>query len=330
MKLSAPEALLPKHRLEGFTCGEPALDEWLPRRTRANTTAESPGLRQGRYTRSIMSAWSSIAGPLLFAHRGASVERPENTLPAFELGLELGADVLELDVHPSRDGVFVVLHDATGSRMCGVERALSDCDWSEIAGWDAGFGFIDRDGQRSMAGRGIHPSRFDDVLDALPGALFNVDVKDAREPELRKLLALLRARGAEPRVLLTSFLAEVLGSVRRLGYAGPLGLSQRDVVRLVFTPAFVTRRFPFAGSRAQIPTRSGPLDLTRPGLLDKCRALGLALDYWVINEPEEARLLLQRGADGIITDDTRALVQVFASAPQTSAWRARHARVETA
>jgi len=273
-----------------------------------------------------MASWASIEGPLLFAHRGASLERPENSLPAFELGLALGADVLELDVHPSRDGVFVVSHDPTGARMCGVERALSACDWSEIARWDAGFGFIDREGRRAFAGAGIHPSRFDDVLDALPDALLNVDVKNAREPELRKLLDLIAARGAQSRVLLTSFVARVLGVVRRLGYQGPLGLSQREVVRLVFTPAFVTRRLPFAGRRVQIPTRSGPLDLTRPRLFRKCRDLGLSLDYWVINEPTEARHLLQRGAAGIITDDTRSLAQVFADAPETSPWRARHER----
>jgi glycerophosphoryl diester phosphodiesterase len=273
-----------------------------------------------------MVAWSGIEGPLLFAHRGASLERPENTLPAFELGLQLGADVLELDVHPSRDGVFVVSHDPTGTRMCGVERALSDCDWPEIARWDAGFGFVDREGRRSFAGAGVHPSRFEDVLDALPGALLNVDVKDAREAELRKLLDVIDARGAESRVLLTSFLACVLRVVRRLGYQGPLGLSQREVVRLVFTPAFVTRWLPFAGRRVQIPTRSGPLDLTRAAFFAKCRALGLALDYWVINEPEAARRLLQRGAAGIITDDTRSLASVFGDAPETSAWRSRRRR----
>jgi glycerophosphoryl diester phosphodiesterase len=273
-----------------------------------------------------MSSWATLDGPLLFAHRGASVERPENTLAAFELGLGLGADVLELDVHPTRDGVFVVSHDPHGARMCGVSRAIEDCDWTEVAGWDAGFGFVDREGRHSFRGAGIRPPRFDEVLDALPSAVFNVDVKDAKEPELRKLLAAIRMRGAEPRVLLTSFLAGVLGLVRRLGYAGPLGLSKLDVVRLVFTPSIATRLLPFAGRRAQIPTRSGPIDLTSPRLIRKCRSLELDVDYWVINEPEQARDLLARGASGIITDDARAIARVFAESERSAAWRARRAR----
>jgi glycerophosphoryl diester phosphodiesterase len=273
---------------------------------------------------SPVQSWSSIEGPLLFAHRGASSERPENTLAAFELGLQLGADVLELDVHPSRDGVLVVSHDPDALRSAGVARALADCDWPEIAGWDAGFGFQDERGERVFVGRGLGLPRFDDVLAALPNALFNVDVKLAREPELRSLLSIIAARQAESRVLLTSFSAEVLELVRRLRYEGPLGLAEREVRRLVMSPAFLTRWFPLAGSRVQIPVRSGRLDLSTRRLIDKCHRLGLSVDYWVIDDPAGAELLLERGADGIITDDTRALARLFASSPHTPSWRARH------
>lgn len=270
-------------------------------------------------------SWSSIEGPLLLAHRGASAERPENTLAAFELALDLGADVLELDVHPSRDGVLIVSHDPDALRSAGVARALADCDWAEIAGWDAGVGFQNSSGERPFAGRGLGLPRFEDVLTALPNALFNVDVKLARDHELRSLLAAIRARQAESRVLLTSFSSEVLGLVRSLRYEGPLGLAESEVKRLFMSPAFLTRWFPLAGSRVQIPVRTDWLDLSRARLIDKCHRLGLAVDYWVINDPAQAERLLARGADGIFTDDTRALARVFARSPRTAAWRARHA-----
>ena len=271
-----------------------------------------------------MSSWASIEGPLLFAHRGANRERPENTLPAFELGLELGADVLELDVHPSRDGVLVVSHDPTVLTSCGVDRALADADWHEIASWDAGFGFQDAQGKRSFAGGSVRLPRFDDVLAALPRALCNVDVKLAREHELRSLLSTIAARNAESRVLLTSFSAEVLNAVKRLGYEGPLGLAEDHVRRLVVSPAFVTRLFPLPGSRVQIPTKSGRFNLSSQRFIDKCHDLGLKVDYWVIDDAEEARVLLARGADGIMTDDTRRIAEVFATSDRTRAWQARH------
>jgi len=273
-----------------------------------------------------MVTWSELEPPLLFAHRGANRERPENTLPAFELALELGADVLELDVHATRDGVFVVSHDPTGERMCGVTRAIAEASWAEVATWDAGVGFTDPGGAKRFAGAGIHPSRFEDVLDALPHAVLNVDVKDASQRELELLLALIRARSAEPRVLLTSFLGPVIDRIRGLRYSGPIGLCRRDVFRLVFTPSAVSRRWPLAGQRAQIPTNFGPFDLAAPRLLEKCRRLGLAVDYWVVNEQNEAAHLLARGASGLISDDTRLMAQVFRTAPETAAWRARRAK----
>lgn len=246
-------------------------------------------------------------------------------MASFELGLELGADVIELDVHPSRDGVLIVSHDPDALRSAGVARAIGASDWREIAQWDAGFGFRDSAGQRPFAGRGVGLPRFDDVLAALPHALFNVDVKLAREPELRSLLSTIRTRKAESRVLLTSFSHEVLGLVRSLRYEGPIGLAEREVKRLVMSPAFLMRWFALEGSRVQIPVRSGFLDLGTARLIDKCHRLGLAVDYWVVDDPIEAERLLARGADGIITDDTRALARLFASSPRTSAWRARHA-----
>jgi glycerophosphoryl diester phosphodiesterase len=75
----------------------------------------------------------------------------------------------------------------------------------------------------------------------------------------------------------------------------------------------------------QIPVRTDRLDLSRTRLIDECNRLGLAIDYWVINHPAQAERLLARGADGIFTDDTRALARVFARSPRAAAWRARHA-----
>ena len=271
-----------------------------------------------------MTFWQSTPGPLLYAHRGASSECPENTLPSFQRAIELGADVLELDVHPTRDGVFVVSHDATGERVAGVRRSLAATSWSEVSSWDAGAGFIDRAGARPFVGQGIRLARFDEVLSTFPEMPLNVDVKAAGAGALERLIALVREARAEERVLLTSFSYRVLTNLRRLSYRGALGLSQLDVVRLVFSPGPLIRFFPLAGIRAQIPTRSGALDLTSQRFLAKCRALQLCVDYWVVNDPEQAALLLARGADGIVTDDPRTIARVFAAAPSAAAWRARH------
>jgi glycerophosphoryl diester phosphodiesterase len=76
--------------------------------------------------------------------------------------------------------------------------------------------------------------------------------------------------------------------------------------------------------RLQIPPRHGVLDLSRRGFIDKLHALGLAVDYWVVNVQAQAQALLERGADGIVTDVPRIMAPLFAASPRAAGWRARH------
>src|SRR6476661_6007058 len=101
--------------------------------------------------------------PLVFAHRGGSALAPENTIAAFENGLALGADGLELDVHLSRDGIVVVHHDAMLERTTNLQGPVSDRTAGELARADAGFFFRDRGGF-PFRGRGIGVPTLADVL----------------------------------------------------------------------------------------------------------------------------------------------------------------------
>jgi glycerophosphoryl diester phosphodiesterase len=75
-----------------------------------------------------------VAQPLIIAHRGASAEKPENTLAAFRRALALRVDGIELDVHVTRDGLAVVFHDDKLRRLTGVKGRLADHTWPELAG----------------------------------------------------------------------------------------------------------------------------------------------------------------------------------------------------
>ena len=89
----------------------------------------------------------AIARPIVFGHRGASGERPENTLISFERALALGADVIETDVHLARDGEVVILHDADLARTTDGQGDVSALDFAEIARLDAGHRFTSADGK---------------------------------------------------------------------------------------------------------------------------------------------------------------------------------------
>src|SRR5215208_1537916 len=80
--------------------------------------------------------------PLVFAHRGGGALAPENTIAAFDNGLALGADGLELDVHLSRDGVVVVHHDRTLERTTNLSGPIANRTADELARADAGYSFL--------------------------------------------------------------------------------------------------------------------------------------------------------------------------------------------
>jgi glycerophosphoryl diester phosphodiesterase len=246
----------------------------------------------------------------LYAHRGASAERPENTMPAFERAIEIGVDAIETDVHLTRDGHLIVSHDETAQRMTGARLAWADITLDDARLLDAGWGFVAPDGHRPYAGRGITIPTFSEVLDAFPVHHINVDLKEPRA--IGAMLEVVRKHRAEDRVTIASFHTSTAIAVRRRGYAGETGLSQGEVATLITLPAMVWRQLPFTGNAAQVPTQHGPLHFDRASFIAKCHAIGLRVDFWVIDDAAEAQRLLDLGADGIMTNDPAAIRPLFA------------------
>lgn len=247
----------------------------------------------------------------LYAHRGASAERPENTLPSFERAVELGVDALELDVHLTRDGHLIVAHDDTAARMCAAPVAWSALDLADVERLDAGWGFLAPDGTRPFAGTGIRVPTFEAVLDAFPQLRINVDIKRSGELGAAAMIAAIERARAGGRVTVASFHTSTMVALRRKGFAGETTLSRGEVGSLVSLPAVVWRQLPFTGTAAQVPVSQGPLRFDRAAFVAKCHSLGLRVDFWVIDDPAEVTRLLALGADGIMTNHPAAVRDAF-------------------
>ena len=246
---------------------------------------------------------------LLYAHRGASAERPENTMLAFQRAVEIGVDALEMDVHLTRDEQLIVAHDDTAARTCAAGYAWREIDLAAARRLDAGWGFVAADGSRPFAGKGVCVPTFEEVLDAFPNMRINVDLKGDRAVAV--MLDLLRRKKAEDRVTIASFQLGTLVAVRRRGYGGETALSQGEVASLLSLPAMLWRQLPFTGTAAQVPVKQGVIHFDRKAFIAKCHSLGLRVDFWTIDDRAEAARLLELGADGIMTNDPAALRPLF-------------------
>jgi glycerophosphoryl diester phosphodiesterase len=239
----------------------------------------------------------------LYGHRGASARLPENTLAAFERALAEGANALELDVHRTADDHFVVAHDPHGERLAGVSEHIRAVGLDQVKRWN-----VATTDNRDLDHHCV--PTLEEVLGAFPEIPMSIDLKPDDPDAVPSLLEVVARHDADDRVTLASFSTRVVRRMRALGYPGRTALSKLEVALIRFLPAKIARRY-VTGDAAHIPVRFGMVRLDGPPFIARCRALGLRVDYWVVDDPQDARHLLDAGATGIMSDDPAAIAPVF-------------------
>jgi glycerophosphoryl diester phosphodiesterase len=239
--------------------------------------------------------------PLVFAHRGGAALAPENTLPAFDRGLSLGADGLEMDVRLSRDGVVVVHHDATLERTTNGRGALSDHTAAELDQLDAAYQFT-LDGTFPMRGRGLRIPRLAHVLARYPASRHVVELK-MDSPELaRATIDAIREAGAVDRISIGSFHASAIATARAYEPRIQTGASTEEIRRQLMPGWFRRRKRPQAFQTLQVPESWTGVRIVSPGFVARAHEAGIAVWVWTVNQEDDIRRLLDWGVDGIMTD----------------------------
>jgi len=257
-------------------------------------------------------AYFSGPRPRLFAHRGASGVAPENTIAAFRLGVEAGATHLEMDVHATRDGRIVVVHDPTLDRTTDVTGAVRELDWAAVKKADAGAHFVDPSGGFPYAARGIRIPLLEEVLAVISEVPLNVEIKQSSPAIVGEVVALLDRAGATRRVLLAAESQAIMSEIRRV-YHGPTGFSADEV--LEFYQRSVESRmtgYRPPGAALQVPARHEGVEVVTEKFVTDAHRLGVEVHVWTVNEREEIRRLLRLDVDGIMSDLPALAAQVIA------------------
>jgi len=236
-------------------------------------------------------------GPLAIVHRGGAAEGRENTMPAFERAVELGFTHLETDVHATADGVLVAFHDDTLDRVTDASGRISRLPYATVAQARVG---------------GVDPvPRLVDLLEALPRARLNIDVK--HQQAVLPTVVLLRSMGVLDRVCVASFSDDRLSQLRKaLGDQVCSSLGPREIAGFVAAAARGRRWVAPAGARClQVPARVGPVPLVTRRFVAAAHEQGLAVHVWTVDEPAEMDRLLDLGVDGLMTDRPLVLKAVL-------------------
>ncbi len=247
---------------------------------------------------------------LVIGHRGNRAHAPEDTLPSFRQAVALGVDAVEMDLHLSRDGVPVVIHDPLLERTTDARGAVADRTVAELARVDAGARFS-RDGGRTTPyrGQGIHVPTLEEVLAALPTIPLILEIKALEAA--RPVLDLLERTGARERVVVGSFLDAALVPFAQAGIA--VAPAVRTLAGL-YVPAVLGLRRPLPFQTMCLPRFFNGLPLPIRGYARMMSAVGRPIHVWTVNARREARALWEAGVAGIISDDPAAMLAERAAA----------------
>ena len=245
------------------------------------------------------------------AHRGGAKLAPEATLPAFHASSAAGADVLEMDVRLTADGVLIVIHDALVDRTTDGTGPVAGKKLSELRRLNAGHHFQTAEGRFSYREDPVPIPTFEEVQKAHPDRRFIVEMKSAETAE--PLCRAIQAAGREMQTLVAAFDRESLRHFRGVCPGVATGAAFGEVVGfLALSYGRLPGLYDGAADALLVSETSGSLPVVTPRFLRSARRAGLPVIVWTVNRREEMERLLDLGVDGLLTDDPVTLAAVLA------------------
>ena len=253
--------------------------------------------------------------PIVVAHRGDSKHYPENTLEAFISATRMGIDVIETDVHLSKDGVVVIWHDPTLERNTDGSGLVEDLTLAQLKQLDAAYTFTpDRGATYPFRGKGVRIATLAEALEACPNQRFNVDLKSETPLIVDAFMEVVHSHNAQDRVLCASFHLINLQLMRRKSPDILTSLTTKEVVPLLARQRLgLLPRSPQPQSRTlvfQVPVRQWGIEVITPSFIKDFHKMGAVIQVWTINDRQEMLRLFRLGVDTIMTDDPALVIAV--------------------
>lgn len=246
----------------------------------------------------------------VIGHRGAPIDRPENTLESFELALAQGADGVELDVRLSAEEELVIWHDPVLRQGAGSELGIHELSVSNLRGID-----LTAATDHEVWSDPTHICTLSEVLDLAAGALVDIELKNLPgepladfEHRLSRLVTdLITEAEVVDDVVVTSFWPEALDAINDVAPTIATGWLLIPGV----SPLRVLDEAAAKGYSLLLPFDTSLNLDSEPEVFDRVRDVGIETWTWTVNDPERMKALIDKGIDGIITDSPALAVEVL-------------------
>ena len=242
--------------------------------------------------------------PHIIAHQGSSLDLPPNTLEAFQLALDQGADIIELDIWRSKDGTWVVIHDRNLSRITGVNKDITKLTFEEIQLLDAGYNFSDSSGNYLYRNKGYKIPSLEQVFKQFNNEKINIEIKTVSKLGLSDLVQMIKKYQMEKKVLVVSFSYNVIKKFRKISNDQiATAASKSDIMRMIYFGKLPWYKIRF--DAFQIPFYSKKVErygLKNTEWIGKMRSKGMEVHYWTVDNSEDIKKAFSIGAGGVITN----------------------------
>ena len=276
----------------------------------------------------VVAAWSQVdpidprvppaaaadGGVSIIAHAGAQGHAPPNTMEAFEAALELGADTLEMDLQLTADNEVVTIHDGTVDRTTDGSGAVGEFTLEELQSLDAGATWEAEDGSTPFAGQGVRHAALREVFEAFPTTPLVIELKtDGGEAIIQPVIDLVDEYDRGTDIIVASFSEDYLGPVREQLPDVATNMPESETYAFyVRTLAGLHPWWSPPGEVFQVPEEFDGRRVVTPRFTRAAERLGIEVQVWTVNDPEQMHRVIDAGAHGIITDYPDRVVEVLA------------------
>ena len=254
--------------------------------------------------------------PLVIAHQGGDGVWPGDTLYAFEKAVEVGADVLEMDAHITRDGRIVLMHDETVDDTTDGTGLIEEMTLAELKQLDAAYDWSNDGGQTfPYRGLGIQVPALDELFENFPQMRYVIEIKLTKNPIDKPLCDLIRQYDMQDKVLVASFHDEAMQNFRGACPQVATSASRGEVTKFVIlgklflsglvAPGYQSIQPPYD------PEESYNIPIMTERFIREAQAKNIAVEPWTVNDPELMEQYIAWGVNGIITDRPDLMVEVL-------------------
>lgn len=262
------------------------------------------------------SYYSDLQRPLVIAHQGGDGVWPGDTMYAFEQAVEIGADVLEMDAHITKDSQIVLMHDEKVDRTTDGTGLIEDLTLPELKQLDAAYKWSNDDGETfPHRGQGIDVPTLEELFQKFSQMRYVIEIKLTQNPIDKPLCDLIRKYDMQDRVVIASFHDEAMQNFRKTCPEVATSASRGEVTKFVLlgkvflsglvAPQYQSIQPPYD------PKESKNIPIMTKRFIREAHAKNVAVEPWTVDDPQLMKQYIEWGVDGIMTDRPDLMIEVL-------------------